>query len=161
MVRFNSLSSLFIVALLASACQASPTADTRPSNHVDCEGTIAWSAEVHTGNFIDHTTFWIVFESEYIEDYFKDLHVDVTLDDQPVSNGIKLRGTPEPYSGICTANNQRIEGMRSEYTLLLPSLSDGEHTILWSYTITGDMANGFLDDPQGITGEYVITFQGD
>lgn len=39
------------------------------------------------------------------------------------------------------------------YILLLPSLSVGEHKIVWKYTFAADLSDDLLDYPNGMTGE--------
>ncbi len=40
-----------------------------------------------------------------------------------------------------------------KYSLFLPPLSTGEHTIVWKYTLTADLSDDLFDYRNGMTGE--------
>lgn len=105
---------------------------------------------------MDYTTFWIAFDAATDYDSFKYIQVDVTLDGEPLSQEMKYRQAAEPYSITCTDSGQQFEASRVNYTLFLPALSSGEHTILWKYTMTDDLPDEVFHNPSGMTAEYEI-----
>ena len=146
--------------LLLSACQSpksNVTGDSVAPSHTFCNGHIAWSAEVQTDELMDYTTFWIAFDAATVQDSFKYIHVDVTVDGKSVAEQMKYMGIAEPYSVTCTESGQQFEASRVKYTLFLPALSPGEHSIRWTYTMTADIDDGEFDYPSGMTAEDVIT----
>jgi hypothetical protein len=156
MNRFRFVPGLLTFVWLLSACQSPPSNITDgafSSPPVFCDGRMAWSAEVTTDDVMDYTTFWIAFDATAAQDSFKHIHVDVTLDGEPLSHEMKYIQAAEPYSVICTDSGQQFEASRVKYTLFLPSLSSEEHVILWKYTITADLNDGF-NYPEGMTAEY-------
>ncbi|HXQ37949.1 MAG TPA: hypothetical protein VN843_28335 [Anaerolineales bacterium] len=151
MSRFTVIS---LIAFLLSACQAvkNPVMVEAVSPHIYCQGQIAWSAEATKDNITDYTTFWIAFEQALVQENFNYVNVEVTLDGKPVY-GMKYIQSPEPYHVTCTDGGQQFESSRVKYTLLLPPLSTGEHTIVWKYTLTADLSNDLFDYPTGMIGE--------
>jgi len=117
---------------------------------------MAWSAEATTDDLMDYTTFWIAFEEATVQDDFKYVHVDVTLDGKSVTEEMKYMAAPEHYSVTCTESGQQFEASRVKYTLFLPPLSSEEHIIRWSYTITASLDDGVFDLPHGLTAAYEI-----
>lgn len=53
----------------------------------------------------------------------------------------------------CTDGGQQFESVRMKYILLVPSLSAGEHKIVWKYTLTADLSEDLFDYSNGMTGE--------
>lgn len=155
MNRFYSFLGLMIVVWLLSACQ-SPQSNVTDrdfsSAPVFCDGRVAWSAEATT----DYTTFWIALDAATAHDSFKYIHIDVTLDGEPLSHEMKYMQAAEPYSITCTDSGQQFEASRVKYTLFLPPFSSEEHLILWKYTITADLNDGVFNYPAGMTAEYKI-----
>lgn len=117
---------------------------------------MAWSAEIRTDDLVDYTTFWIAFDAATVQDSFKYVQVNLTLDGNSVSGQMKYVQAPELYSVTCTESGQQFEASRVQYTLILPPLSSGEHSICWKYTITSDLDDGVFDYPRGMTAEYKI-----
>lgn len=145
--------------LLLSACtspQGNVAGDSVAPSHTFCDGPTAWSAEVWTDDLMNYTTFWIAFDAATVQDHFKYVYVEVTLDGKSVAEEMKYAQAPEPYSVTCSDSGQQFEASRVQYTLILPSLSSGEHSILWKYTITADLDDDVFDYPHGMTAEYKI-----
>ena len=118
---------------------------------------MAWSAEVRTDDVIDYTTFWIAFDAAPVQDHFKYVDVEVTLDGQSVAQQMKYMEAVEPYAVTCTKSGVQFEAGRVKYTLVLPLLSPGEHIIRWSFTIKADIGGGGLEVPSPMAAEYPIT----
>jgi len=152
MSRFTGIS---LIVLLLCACQLpkNPLVAKAFSSHIFCQGRMAWGTEATKDNFADYSTFWIAFEQAPVQENFNYFNVEVTLDGNPVVDGFQYTQSPEPYSVTCTDGGQQFESARMKYTLLLPTLSAGEHTIVWKYTITADLSNGQFAYPNGMTGE--------
>jgi hypothetical protein len=162
MKSFHFFLGLMASVLLLSACQSSQSnvvGDPSAPPQIFCEGRMAWSAEVITDDVMDYTTFWIAFEAGTVQDDFKYVHVDVTLDGKSVAEEMKYMAAPELYSVTCTETGQQFEASRVKYTLFLPPLSSGEHIILWNYTITADLDDGVFNYPRGMTAEYKLNVE--
>lgn len=157
MNRFHFFLGLMTFVWLLSACQSPPSNVTDgafSSPPVFCDGRMAWSAEITTDDVMDYTTFWIAFDAATAQDSFKYIHVDVTLDGEPLSHEMKYMQAAEPYSVTCTDSGQQFEAIRVKYTIFLPLLSAKEHSIRWTYTNTADLNDGVFNDPRGMTVEY-------
>jgi len=146
-----------LIAILLSACVPSRNATDTASPKVYCQGHMAWSAEIVTGNMISYTTFWIAFEQAPVMENFQYLTVAVTLDGQPVVNGFEYLQSPEPFTVTCTDGMDQFESNRVQYTLLLPLLVEGEHKIVWKYTLTADLSDELFNYPAGMTDEITGT----
>lgn len=157
--RFRFFPGLVAIAWLLSACQSpqNPVVNGAPSSPpVVCDGRVAWSAEVTTVDITVISTFWIAFELATAHDRFQSIHVDVTLDGEPLAHEMKYVHAAEPYSITCTESGQQFEASRLKYTLFLPALSSAEHIVVWRYTMTADRQDGVFQYPFGMTGEYKI-----
>jgi hypothetical protein len=115
---------------------------------------MAWSAETVKDNVAEYSVFWIAFEQAPVQENFKYLNVEVTLDGKPVFDGFQFMQSPEPYSVTCSDGGQQFEGVRMKYTLVLPPLSTGEYTIVWKYTLTADLSDDLFAYGNGMTGEF-------
>lgn len=146
MLRFMNL--LLILWLLTS-CQSmgGSQVDTPLPAHIFCDQQVAWSAEIDTSGSIDYTTLWIAFELETALDRFAQVRVGVTLDGEAVTEEMKFKGSAEPYHVICTDSGKQFDANRLKYTLFLPSLPQGEHTIVWTITIEPNSSNNNLEIP--------------
>lgn len=170
----NHLSQVLVSGLLfiLTACQVAEeplresgiTSDTQNSSSLEastppqifCEGRMAWSAEIITDDVVDYTSFWIAFGTATVQDAFEYVQVEVTLDGNSVAEEMKYRQAAEPYLVTCPESGQQFEASRVQYTLILPPLSSGEHSILWKYTISADLDDGLFTYPRGMTAEYKI-----
>jgi len=151
MSRFNIIS---LIVLLLCACQSvNPVLVEASSQYTYCDGHMAWSVETVNDSVAEYSVFWIAFEQAPVQENFNYVNVDVTLDDKPIVDGFTYMQSPEPYFVTCTDGSQQFESVRVRYTLLLPSLSAGEHEIRWKYTLTADLSDSLFDHPYGMTGE--------
>lgn len=133
MKHFHFFLALMTLVLLLSACQLSQNnivGDPSAPPETFCEGRIAWSAEAKTDDLIDYTAFWIAFDAATVQDDFKYVLVDVTLDGKSVAEEMKYMQAIEPHLVTCTESGQVFEASRVKYTLILPPLSSGKHRIL-------------------------------
>jgi hypothetical protein len=115
MKHFHFFLGLMTFVWLLSACQSpqsNVTVGAFSSQHVFCDGRMAWSAEVTTDDVLDYTTFWIAFDAATAQDSFKYIHVDVTLDGESLSHEMKYMQAAEPYSITCTDSGQQFEASR-------------------------------------------------
>jgi len=151
MSRFTGIS---LIVLLLCACQLpkKPVVAKAFSSYIFCQGRMAWATEARKDNLADYSTFWIAFEQAPVQENFNYVNVEVILDGKPV-DGVKYMQSPEPYHFTCTDRGQQFEDVRMKYTLLLPPLSTGEHTIVWKYTLTADLSDDLFDYRNGMTGE--------
>lgn len=157
MTRSHFASGLTAFVWLLSACQSPQNRMTEggsSSLHVFCDGHIAWSADVTTDDMINYTTFWIAIDTVAAHDIFKYIHVDVTLDGEPLSHEMKYVQAAEAYSVNCTDSREQFEASRVKYTLFLPPLAPEEHVILWKYTIPAYLNDEVFGSPSGLTAEY-------
>lgn len=148
-----------LIASILSACQVTknPVLVETVSPHTYCQGQMAWSSETVKDNIAVYSVFWIAFKQAPIQENFKYVHVEVKLDGKQVVNGFGFVQSPEPYTVTCTDGVQKFEGARMRYTLLLPSLSSGEHKIVWKYMFAADSSDDLFDYPNGMTGEVTST----
>src|SRR5687767_15158485 len=126
MNRIHFFPSLVTFILLLSVCQmpqSGRSGDSFTPSHTFCEGRMAWSAAVTTDDVVDYTIFWIAFDAATVQDNFQHIHVDVTLDGNPVSEEMKYVQAPKPYSVTCTDSSLKFKASRVQYTLILPPLS--------------------------------------
>jgi hypothetical protein len=161
MKHFYFFLGLMTSVLLLSACQSSRSninivGDPSVPPQTFCEGRMAWSAEVTTDDIVSYTTFWIAFDAATVQDEFQYIQVDVTLDGKSVAQEMKYMAAPEPYSVTCPESGQQFAASRVKYTLILPSLSSGEHNIFWNYTITADPNEGVFNYSHGMPAEHSI-----
>ena len=149
-----------LIILLLSACRLPKRAlapDTLVPQHIFCEDRIAWSAEAMTDEGINYASFWIAFDNATVQDNFKYVRVEVTLDGKSVADEMKYRGAPHPYPVTCTDGGLQFKGSRVKYILFLPPLSNGEHKIVWKYIFIKDLSDGWFDYPKGMTREITST----
>ena len=146
---------ILLIALLLSACLSvkNPVLVETVSPHIYCHDQMAWSSEIVKDNVAVYSIFWIAFEQVHVQENFKYVNVEVKLDGEQVVNGFGFVQSPEPYTVTCTDGGQKFESVRMRYTLLLPSLSAGEHKIVWKYTLAADLSDDLFDSPNGMTGE--------
>jgi|GEM_PF-2563431 len=151
MSRFAVIS---LIALLLNACQSvkNPVLVEAVSPHTYCQGQIAWSVQTVKDKIAEYSVFWIAFEQSPVQENFKYVNVEVTLDGKPV-DGMKYMRSPEPYHVTCTDGGQQFESARMRYILLLPPLSAGEHEIVWKYTLMANLSDDLFDYRKGMSGE--------
>lgn len=124
-----------------------------------CQDGMAWSTEVITDDVVDHATFWIALDAATIQDDFQYINVEVTLDGNSVAEEMKFQQAAEPYSVTCTESGQQFEAIRVKYTLLLPPLSSGQHSIAWKYTVLSDLDDSAFIYPRELTAEHEFTVE--
>ena len=160
------LFSIFLLTILVlSACQPSAPAAQPPDNasvadafspqSTFCEFQTEWTVEATTKDWIDVTSFWVAVDEATAQDNFKHLSVEIKLDSGPVAEAMKYPEGPETYSVTCPDAANSFSGSRMKWSLFLPPLSKGAHTIVWKYTIEADINDGFFDYPKGT--EQVLT----
>lgn len=159
MLRF--MNPLLIMWLLTS-CQNSMAelqTDTPQPARIFCDEQVAWSGEIDINGSIDYAIFWIAFEIENASDRFEQVRVEVILDGEAIAEEMKFRSMAEPYQVRCTEDGQQFNAHRLKYTLFLPSLPKGEHTILWTFTMDANANKNNLDIPLTVSREYPITWK--
>jgi len=154
---------LLLGVLLMSACQPkSPTSlPPRDAPVVEafskqkgmCEGLMEWTIEASTKDWMDLSIEWVAIDTATVQDNFKHIKIETSVDGTTLADTMKYPGSPEPFSINC--GGSLIEGTGIKYALFLPPLSKGEHTIAWRVTIEDDLNDGWNDYPKGA--EFTFT----
>ncbi len=111
-----------------------------------CEGLMDWRVEASTKDWIDASIEWVAIDSATVQENLKDIKFETSLDGSTLVDTMKYPGNPEPFSINC--DGTPIEGTGIKYTLFLPPLSKGEHTIAWHVVIEDDLNDGWSDYPK-------------
>ena len=161
MKSMNQISGVIAILILLSACNSNSYipvtgVEAVQTNHVYCNERMAWSAEVVMDTTATYSTFWLAFDAATVQDEFKYVDVNVTLDGESVDDSFKFVHAPQSYTVTCSDGGRQFDTSRMKYTLFLPSLPKGEHEIVWTYTITSDSSNYSLDLPLDMAVEYPV-----
>lgn len=164
MFRSPLITVLLLDVLVLSACQPKGPTSLPPKNApvVEafskqkgmCEGMMDWSVEASTKDWIDASIEWVAIDTATVQDNLKHIKFETSVDGTTLADTMKYPGSPEPFSINC--DGTLIEGTGVRYTLFLPPLTKGEHTIAWRVIIEDDLNDGWSDYPK----EAVFTFTG-